>query len=75
MSCRARIGVDVCKMFRLYALVGSHLWLENKMMLDVRSEFECKSLCEECISSMHARVVDWIMRMMSLVKIHRSHWC
>jgi hypothetical protein len=29
----ARICVDVCNMFRLYTLVGSHLRLENKMLL------------------------------------------
>jgi hypothetical protein len=27
------IYVDVCKMFRLYTLVGSHLWLESKRSL------------------------------------------
>jgi hypothetical protein len=27
--------MDVCKMFRLYALVGSHLRLENKRLFDV----------------------------------------
>jgi hypothetical protein len=29
------ICVDVCKMFRLYTLVGSHLRLENKRLFDV----------------------------------------
>jgi hypothetical protein len=75
MSYSACIGVDVCKMFWLYALVGSQFRFENKMMFDARSEFECKSLCEGCISSTHACVVYWVVRMMSLVKIHRCHWC
>jgi hypothetical protein len=29
------VCVDVCKMFWLYALVGSHLRLENKRLFDV----------------------------------------
>jgi hypothetical protein len=29
----ARIFVNVCNMFRLYTLVGSHLRLENKRLL------------------------------------------
>jgi hypothetical protein len=33
MSGSACIYVDVCKMFQLYTLVGSHLWLESKMLL------------------------------------------
>jgi hypothetical protein len=27
--------MDVCKMFQLYTLVGSHLRLENKRLFDV----------------------------------------
>jgi hypothetical protein len=33
MSGSARIYVNVCNMFRLYMLVGSHLRLENKRLL------------------------------------------
>jgi hypothetical protein len=33
MSGSACIYVDVCKMFRLYTLVGSHLRLESKRLL------------------------------------------
>jgi hypothetical protein len=33
MSCSACIYVDVCKVFRLYTLVGSHLRLESKRLL------------------------------------------
>jgi hypothetical protein len=33
MSGSARIYVNVCNMFRLYTLVGSHLRLENKRLL------------------------------------------
>jgi hypothetical protein len=35
MSGSACICVDVCKVFRLYALVGSRLRLENKRLFDV----------------------------------------
>jgi hypothetical protein len=35
MTGSACICVDVCKMFRLYTLVGSHLRLENKRLFDV----------------------------------------
>jgi hypothetical protein len=33
MSGNACIYVDVCNMFRLYTLVGSHLRLKNKRLL------------------------------------------
>jgi hypothetical protein len=33
MSGSACIYVDVCNMFRIYTLVGSHLWLGNKRLL------------------------------------------
>jgi hypothetical protein len=33
MSGSACVYVDVCNMFRLYALVGSHLRIENKRLL------------------------------------------
>jgi hypothetical protein len=31
--------MDVCKIFRLYELVGSHLRFESKMLFDVKSKF------------------------------------
>ncbi|AQK69905.1 hypothetical protein ZEAMMB73_Zm00001d016007 [Zea mays] len=41
MSGNACIYVDVCKVFRLYMLVGSHLRLESKRLL----------MCAICILS------------------------
>ena len=35
MTGSACICVDVCKMFQVYALVGSHVRLENKRLFDV----------------------------------------
>jgi hypothetical protein len=31
--------MDVCKIFRLYELVGSHLRFESNMLFDVKSKF------------------------------------
>jgi hypothetical protein len=34
-----RREMDVCKIFRLYELVGSHLRFESNMLFDVKSKF------------------------------------